>query len=71
MQNKLPAINGLSPSKFYLPNLKELNFIPNTVFEFLCLKFSNISQDEWKSRFNYKLVFVEINHKFIHLTLTD
>lgn len=71
MQNKLPTIHGLSPSKLYLPNLKELNFIPKTVFEFLCLKFSNISQDEWKSRFNDKLVFVQINYQFINLTLTD
>lgn len=71
MQNKLPTIHGLSPSKLYLPNLKEIDFVPNTVFEFLCIKFSNVSQDEWQRRFDDNLVFAKIHHQFINLDSTD
>ncbi|OTG86068.1 pseudouridylate synthase [Acinetobacter sp. ANC 4558] len=50
-----PMINGVSASKLYLP---EIFLQPTTtIFEYLCLQFTHISQHEWAQRFNEQLIF--------------
>lgn len=51
-----PMVRGVSASRLYLPTI---NPAPVSVFEYLCMQFSHIAQQEWQQRFNDAQIYSE------------
>ncbi|WP_410471961.1 pseudouridine synthase [Faucicola mancuniensis] len=58
-QNSL--LNGVKPSRIYLPHDKK--YLSGTLLDFFCQHFSHIGADEWQNRFDKGLIFNQNNQQ--------